>query len=135
VTLYPWASWQETTLLTFSGKGGRNCGVVPALPGQYRHQHSVEARTVDCLQETYTYVKMDVEGAEAETLLGMRETLARCHPKLLISAYHKTDDFITLPMLLQQLCPGYRMYLRRNPCLPAWEIQLYALWEQKTRMP
>lgn len=129
LSLHPKASWHEETTLTFSGKGGRNCGKLPSLPGQYKHLHPVEAITVDSLRQNFTYVKMDVEGAEAETLLGMAETLNRCHPKLLISAYHKPDDLISLPLLLDSICPGYKMYMRRNRCLPAWEIQLYCVYE------
>ena len=128
ITLHPYASWNENTTLTFSGKGGRNSAMKPELPGQYKHIHSVEAISVDSLNKDFTFVKMDVEGAEAETLLGMRKLLSRCHPKLLISAYHKPDDFITLPLLLNQLCPGYQIYMRRNRCLPAWEIQLYCVY-------
>lgn len=128
ITLHSKASWNTETTLTFSGKGGRNCAMKPELPGQYKHLHDVEAIPVDSLQQDFTYVKMDVEGAEAETLAGMQQLLSTHHPKLLISCYHKPDDFITLPLLLNQLCPGYRMYMRRNRCLPAWEIQLYCLY-------
>lgn len=126
VTIHPKASWREVTTLTFSGKGGRNCAKLPDLPGQYKHLHTVDAIPVDSLQQEFSYI--NVEGAEKETLLGMVDTINRCHPKMLISAYHKPDDFITLPLLVEQLCPGYRMYLRRNRCLPAWEIQLYCIY-------
>lgn len=128
VFLHPQASWDSHTTLTFSGKGGRNCAMKPELPGQYKHLHPVSAIPVDSLRKPFTYVKMDVEGAEAQTLIGMSETLRTYHPKLLVSCYHKPDDFITLPHLLQKLCPGYKMYMRRNRCLPAWEIQLYCIW-------
>lgn len=124
LSLHPYASWSRSTTLTFAGKGGRNSAMKPELPGKYTHIHEVPAIAVDSLQKEFTLVKMDVEGAEAETLLGMQETINRFHPKLFISAYHMTDDFIRLPLLLQELCPGYQMYLRKNPCLPAWEIQL-----------
>lgn len=130
LTIHQKASWNQHTTLTFSGKGGRNCAKAPSLPGQYKHLHPVEAIPVDSLNQNFTYVKMDVEGAEAETLWGMQETLNRSHPKLLISAYHRPEDFITLPLLLQGLCPGYQMYLRRNRCLPAWEIQLYCIYRE-----
>lgn len=133
LTCYPYASWDTATTLTFSGKGGRNCAMVPELPGQYKHLHPVEAIPVDSLNIPYTYVKMDVEGAEKETLLGMRRLLNTHKPKLLISCYHKPDDFITLPLLLNQLCPGYRMYMRRNRCFPAWEIQLYCVYGENDK--
>lgn len=126
IKLLPYASWNQPETLTFTGKGGRNCSVIPELPGQYRHLHPVQAVPVDALDLSVTYVKMDVEGAERETLLGMADTIRRCRPKLLISAYHKPDDFITLPLLLHRLCPDYRMTLHRTPCIPAWEIQILA---------
>lgn len=128
VTLWNEASWFENTELTFTGKGGRNCGILTDVAGKKMHIHSVSAITVDSLQKDFTFVKMDVEGAERETLLGMKDTLCRCHPKLQISAYHKTDDFITLPLLLEELCPGYQIYLRHHPSLPAWEIQMYCVY-------
>lgn len=127
VTLYPWASWDRVETLTFSGKGGRNCAKKPDVPGRYIHLHQVQAQAVDATGRDFTYVKLDVEGAEAESLRGMAEMLRRCRPKLCVSAYHKTDDLFRLPLLLETLCPGYRMFLRRNRCLPAWEIQLYAV--------
>lgn len=127
ITLHPYASWMEEATLTFTGKGGRNVGILTDVAGKKMHIHQVEAKSIDSLNQDFTFVKMDVEGAEAQTLLGMRDTLLRCHPKLQISAYHKTDDFITLPLLLEALCPGYKMYLRHHPSLPAWEIQMYCI--------
>ncbi len=127
VTLLPYASWNACETLEFTGKGGRNCAKKPDLPGKYTHLHPVAAISVDDLAAEVTYVKMDVEGAEAETLQGMANTILRCRPKMLISAYHKPDDFITLPLLLLELCPSYRLYLRRTPCIPAWEIQICAM--------
>lgn len=124
VTLLPYASWNTRTTLEFTGKGGRNCSKKPDLPGKYAHLHPVNAISVDELGLDVSYVKMDVEGAEAETLQGMTETIRRCKSKMLVSAYHKPDDFITLPQLIQSIYPNYRLYLRRTHCIPAWEIQI-----------
>ncbi len=126
-TLLPYASWNCRGTLEFTGKGGRNCSKKPDLPGKYAHLHPVTAIPVDELSLDVSYAKMDVEGAESETLAGMTDTIRRCRPKLLVSAYHKPDDFITLPLLIQSICPDYRLYLRRTPCIPAWEIQICAL--------
>ena len=127
VTLLPYASWNARTTLEFTGKGGRNCSKNPDLPGKYAHIHPVNAIPVDELGLDVSYVKMDVEGSEAETLQGMAETILHCKPKMLVSAYHKPDDFITLPRLIQSICPDYRLYLRRTHCIPAWEIQICAI--------
>lgn len=37
-------------------------------------------------------IKMDIEGAEIEALLGAEETLRRHHPDLLVQAYHLRDE-------------------------------------------
>ena len=75
-------------------------------------------------------LKLDVEGAEGAALRGAKETLARFRPALLVSAYHRSEDLFALPLLLNELCPGCRLYLRRRLCVPAWEVDLLALPDQ-----
>ena len=87
---------------------------------------------MDALSLEVSYAKMDVEGAEAETLQGMAQTISRCRPKLLISAYHRPDDFITLPLLAAQLLPDADFYLLKDARIPTWEIQLCVLPENST---
>lgn len=73
------------------------------------------------------YIKYDVEGAEAEALLGSQATIRRDAPALLVSAYHRSADLFRLPLLLKELNPAYRLYLRRMAGVPAWDINLYAV--------
>ena len=130
VRIYPFAAWDHKTSLTFTGKGGRNAAVLPDLPGQYKHLHTVHAIPLDSLDLNATLIKFDIEGAEGEALQGMKVLLNARHPKLMVSVYHKTDDMVRIPLLIESLCPGYRMYLRKNPCLPAWELQLYCIYPE-----
>ncbi len=123
----PYAAWNQEAQLKFTGKGGRNCCVLPEISGQYRHIRQVGAIALDSLGRDFSYIKMDVEGAEAQALSGLAKTIARCRPKMLVSAYHRPDDFWTLLLLIHRLNPAYCLYLRREPCLPAWEIQIAAL--------
>ena len=75
---------------------------------------------------------MDVEGAERAALLGMRETLRRHRPKLLVSLYHHIEDYITLPLLIDELTGGgYTYHLRMHPYIPAWDVMLYAVPEEE----
>lgn len=69
-----------------------------------------------------TYIKYDVEGAEAEAIKGSEETILRFKPKLNVSIYHRTEDIFSLPLYLNSLLPEKKMYIRRSPCYPAWEI-------------
>ena len=73
------------------------------------------------------YIKYDVEGAETEALLGSRAIIQRDTPALLVSAYHRSADLFRLPLLVHELNPDYKLYLRRMAGVPAWDINLYAV--------
>lgn len=70
-------------------------------------------------------LKLDVEGQEAQALAGARGTILTHKPKVLLSAYHRVEDLWALPLQLLAIREDYRIYLRHNPCLPAWEVNYY----------
>ena len=75
-----------------------------------------------------TLIKMDIEGAEYDALLGARQTIARYKPGLAISLYHRPEHIWQIPMLLERLCGtggGYRFYLRLH-AFSGFELILYA---------
>jgi hypothetical protein len=55
---------------------------------------------------------MDVEGAEADAILGATQLLVRSAPKLAISVYHYATDIWNIPLLIKQINPRYRIWLR-----------------------
>ena len=57
-------------------------------------------------------IKMDIEGAEAAALLGCSGILSESRPVLAVSAYHYPTDIWKLPLLIDQLMPGSRLFLR-----------------------
>lgn len=59
-----------------------------------------------------TLIKMDIEGAEKEALLGAENVIKSVRPKLAICAYHKPEDIYCLPQLLESYEVGYRFALR-----------------------
>jgi FkbM family methyltransferase len=62
-----------------------------------------------------TFIKMDVEGAEADTLRGAQRLLRERRPVLAVSAYHHQADLWRLPTLLASLTgEGYRFSLRAH---------------------
>ncbi|MCR5122079.1 MAG: FkbM family methyltransferase [Ruminococcus sp.] len=73
-------------------------------------------------------IKLDVEGAEREALLGSARTIAEYSPRLIMSAYHRPYDLLTLPQLLRELSSdGYRLYVRQPPYFPAWDTCIFAV--------
>jgi len=104
----------------FSEKGGRN----PFL--QEIGKYTVKTVTLDSFNLKPTYIKFDVEGAEMAAISGGEKTITSNIPKLAISLYHKTMDFLDIPLYIKRLVPQYKLYLRHHPYLPAWETNLYA---------
>jgi len=86
----------------------------------------VKTVTLDSFNLKPTYIKFDVEGAEMAAISGGEKTITSNIPKLAISLYHKTMDFLDIPLYIKRLVPQYKLYLRHHPYLPAWETNLYA---------
>jgi FkbM family methyltransferase len=63
------------------------------------------------------FIKMDVEGAEAQALTGARDTITRFKPRMAIAAEHKPEDEVTLPQLVRGIRSDYRFQC--GQCLEA----------------
>jgi FkbM family methyltransferase len=75
---------------------------------------TVPVTTVDALiPETGVgrvgFIKVDVEGMEAEVLRGARDTVRRDAPILAVAGYHKPGDLEVLPALMHEFVPGYQV--------------------------
>lgn len=116
------AAWdKEDTLFLKRGRGGRNSrlstgGTMP-----------VPVDSLDRLLkgQPLTFLKLDVEGAEQQALAGAAETICRCRPKIILSGYHRNEDLFRLPLQVLRYYPGYRLYLRHHPYIPAWDTNFY----------
>ena len=62
--------------------------------------------------ESPIYIKLDVEGAEPQALEGAVRVIPRSRPALAISVYHRPDDLWAIPLWMDSLSAGYRLFLR-----------------------
>lgn len=74
----------------------------------------IKANSIDNLiyPKKVDVIKMDVEGSEQSALIGAKKTIQKWRPQLIISAYHKSSDLYNLSILINELCPEYKIYLR-----------------------
>ena len=124
---------------------GEKCGKIPFAAGEGRGSHADETATeyAECVTIdsycgfTHTgsaappvgSIKIDAEGMDAETLYGAVNTLWCCKSNVCAAVYHRAGDIFDLPLLLRRYDPKYKLYLRKKPCLPAWDVFVYAVRE------
>lgn len=123
VKAYHAAAWCTDTELPFASKAGRQSSI------SADSEYTVEALTVDTILEekTPTIIKMDVEGFEREAIWGASQSIGHYSPKLMIALYHRNEDIFEIPLLIKTLNPEYKLYIRHQLYIPAWETNLYAI--------
>ena len=110
VELLPYGTWSGKGTLHF-GQGGSGSSV--------NENGTIEVSVVpiDAVvdpADRITMIKMDVEGAELESLKGARKTIQRDKPKLAICIYHKPEDMTEIPLYIKELVPEYKLYVRHH---------------------
>lgn len=67
----------------------------------------------DYIEAGVNYIKMDVEGYEADVLKGAERFIKKEKPLLGVSVYHKTGDIHKLVNLVLSWNPNYKVYIRQ----------------------
>ena len=74
-----------------------------------------------------SFIKMDIEGAEYEALVGAEHTLQKYNPALAVCVYHKVEDLYRLQLLIENTCPHAYDYYLRHYSPTVIETVLYAV--------
>ncbi len=124
---YNLAAWSGDEELHFSKGGGR----------AIRHEQSgktvcVRGASLDRLLcgRAPDFIKIDVEGAEREAIVGAEKSIRAFSPELQVALYHRSADIFELPIMIHGINPEYKLCLRRFPSVPAWDINLFATKER-----
>lgn len=59
-------------------------------------------------------IKMDIEGAEYNALLGAKQTIVSHRPNLAICLYHRVEDFLRIPLLIKSWSLDYKFYIKHQ---------------------
>ena len=118
ITVHECGVWSELGELGFSDSGGRQSTFLAV------QKKTVPVNSIDNLADgkAVSYIKMDVEGAEVQAIEGGRDVIQKFAPKMFVAAYHYDVDVFRLPLLLWKLVPEYKIFFRKHPYVPAWEL-------------
>jgi FkbM family methyltransferase len=123
VDFLPYALYSENTELCFFANNTSVSHITEDTSAA-----RIQARTLDSVigNNNLTFLKMDIEGAEAEALRGASGTIVRCKPKLAICVYHKPYEYVGISDFILSLVPEYKLFLRHYTTQPD-ETVLYAV--------
>ena len=112
--IYPFAVWSKSDILHFNPSGSAGSLVDKTISDQ----NSVSMPAVSLDQTVFTlkpnYIKMDVEGAEKEALVGAKRIIKTFSPVLAICVYHKPEDLWEIPLYIHSINNNYDMYFRQH---------------------
>lgn len=89
---------------------------------------TIDQLVSDLNLDKVNFIKMDIEGAEPYALEGAKSTIQKYKPKLAISIYHSMDDFVNIPIWINNLGLGYNFYIK-HPTIHWEETILFAIIE------
>lgn len=110
VVVIPYGMWSEKAELRFKMDGDAGSQI------SENGKNVIPVKSIDniCAAERVTFIKMDIEGSEQEALRGAEKVIRRDKPRLAICIYHKPEDLIEIPMLIRQMVPDYKLYIRHH---------------------
>jgi FkbM family methyltransferase len=120
VVIYPKGVWDKDDFLTLNVDPHNSAADSFLIHRDGGHEGAkVPLTTIDKLVpelglERVDFIKMDIEGAEVRALNGGRNTIARFHPLMALSAYHNPTDPMEVPKSVKAAWDGYR--IQCGPC-------------------
>lgn len=107
--IYPCGLWSDNTILSFDSGNG-SASSIQLSSGNINIPTVALDKTL--IGAHPNYIKMDIEGAEQQAIIGAKQLIAEESPILAISLYHKPADLWEIPLLIDSINPNYDMYLR-----------------------
>jgi FkbM family methyltransferase len=106
----PCATWSKEELLYFTDGSGESSHLTN------NSGLAVQAVSVDHFlgHSKYDFLKIDVEGADLDTLKGAAESIRAHRPYIAVGIYHRPNDLWDIPLYIKKLNCDYKFSLRQH---------------------
>jgi FkbM family methyltransferase len=122
VTVLPCALGARRGKIRFADSG-TVASAADAAGGVMVRVETLDALLPDALP---TLIKLDIEGAELDALVGARAVVGRARPLLAVCAYHAPEHLWTIPREMRAMLPGHALALRAHQ-YDGFELVAYAV--------
>lgn len=108
VEILNYGLWDSNITIGFNYENNGSSAI--ALDGK----NTINTCSIDNVLEgkKATIIKMDIEGAEYNAIIGAKKTIKKYNPILMVCVYHKPNDVFELSDLVLSLNPDYELFLR-----------------------
>lgn len=111
--------WNERTTLKFreelQAKTGSGVVGVKKDFGRAQQIITIDTESIDNFvndrKTKIDFIKMDIENSEMKALEGARKTLTEHRPQLAVSIYHSDEQFLNIPVYLNEILEDYEFRL------------------------
>ncbi|AWY40665.1 FkbM family methyltransferase [Pseudomonas putida] len=110
--------------MPFLHEGGHGGHLLTAPTDQAICRNVAVRRLDSLLDDSPTLIKMDIEGAELDTLKGAQGHILHGRPKMAISAYHRASDLLDISKFIEGLRGDYKIGIRHHT-EERWDTCLY----------
>ncbi len=109
----------STERFNFSTQEGQFGGAINKIKKEgetVKGKNAIETRCLDNIvgEQKVTFIKFDLEGADYGAIWGAKETIKKNKPKLALCLYHEIEDLWRIPLLVKELVPEYKIYIRHH---------------------
>lgn len=119
-------AWDEKTTLRFATKEMHIDNQIADTGVQQIDVDTIDS-IIDSLGCSVTLIKLDINGSEYRALSGARRTIRRHRPRI-VARMHTKEDFFRLPLLLHELAPDMKLYLRQRNFM-SMMLVLYGIFD------
>ena len=104
--------WNTSGEMLPYSDGGPASSLEPGGSGKARAETlSIDDFVTRTNLQRVDFIKLDIEGAEMNALIGAQDTIRRFRPKLAIAVYHRDDDLFEISAHIETLALGYKFRL------------------------
>lgn len=124
IVVFPCGVWDKSEILCFNNNDEEKASANSVCKDGNEY---VQCVSIDEVLVGFhpTFIKMDIEGAEYNALLGAKETIIKNKPDLAICLYHRVEDLWNIPLLIDSWNLNYKFNIRTYR-MYGYETVLYA---------
>jgi len=98
------------------GLGDKKQSLEELNTNEHHGSHDYQATNINTIDnlidEKVDFIKLDIEGAEQDAIIGAKNTIKNHTPLLAICIYHKASDWYKVPSLVLDINDSYEVYIR-----------------------